>query len=271
MLRRLRQWLRSLTAGAEPPPDAVRRADEPPPAAATIEILQHDVHFYPALPAPQRDRLHRLVAQFLDEKEFWGSQNLAVTIEMKVYIAAHACLMVLGLPRLGLYPTAREVIVFPSHFGESIECIAPDGRTIVIDDKHVGQTWRRGPVLLSWDDIDPAARVPMMGHNTIYHEYAHVLDMMDGEADGVPPLESTDQLAAWQRVLGDEYRSLVAADRAGRRSFLDPYGAQDPAEFFAVATEQFFEQPRRFQRLHRALYGQLRQFYKQDPAAWMGG
>lgn len=235
-----------------------------------LEVLRRAVRFYPALPPAQRDRLHRLIAQFLAEKEFWGSQNLTVTFEMKVYIAAYACLMLLGLPRLGLYPTAREVIVFPSYFGESIECIAPDGRTIVIHDHYIGQTWRRGPVLLSWDHIDPAARGMMTGHNTIYHEFAHVLDLLDGEADGVPPLESVDLLPAWQRVMRTEYESLVAADRSGRRSFFDPYGAQDPAEFFAVVTEQFFEQPRRFQRLHRALYGQLRQFYKQDPAEWMG-
>lgn len=264
------RWLRgsSSDAGGIPAGQAPRAGEELD--ATARDVLRRAVQFYPALPEAQRDRLHRLIAQFLAEKEFWGSQNLTVTYEMKVYIAAHACLMLLGLPRLGLYPTAREVIVFPSHFGKSIECIAPDGRRIVIHEHFIGQTWRRGPVLLSWDHINPAARGSMTGHNTIYHEFAHVLDLLDGEADGVPPLESTDQLSAWQRVMRAEFESLVAADRAGRRSFLDPYGAQDPAEFFAVATEQFFEQPRRFQRLHRALYGQLRQFYKQDPAEWMG-
>src|SRR5262249_16385830 len=147
-------------------------------------FLQRHVSFFAALPRAQQSRLYQLVAQFIEAKEFWGPQNLEVTIEMKVYIAAHACLMIIALPRLGLFPNTREVIVYPSQFGERIRTIAPDGRVFMVEDKFLGQTWHRGPVLLAWDAIAPHPDGMVLGHNTIYHEFAHALDMLDGEANG---------------------------------------------------------------------------------------
>ena len=234
--------------------------------AEWLRVLERDVSFYRALPRAQRKILHGLIQQFIRQKEFWG--HLPVTIEMKVYIAAHACLMILSIPRLGLFPNAREVIVYPNHFGERVEAIAPDGRVFVVEEKYLGQAWHRGPVLLAWDAIAPRQGI-VLGHNTIYHEFAHVLDMMDGEVNGAPPLEKPEMYEPWKQVMTREFESLQAAAQTGRSSFIDPYGAQDPGEFFAVVSEHFFSQPRRLERLHRGLYGQLKQFYRQDPAQWM--
>lgn len=231
--------------------------------------LQRDVRFYPSLPGAQRKSLNNLVRHFIEEKEYWGPQNHKVTDEMKIYIAAHACLMILAVPRVGLFPNTKEVIIYPTRFGETVETIAPDGRVFMVEEKFLGQTWRRGPVLLAWDAIAPNTDGFALGHNTIYHEFAHVLDMLDGEANGTPPLEKPEMYATWTEVMTREYDSLRAAAQTGRQTFIDPYGAQNPAEFFAVVSEHFFSEPRRMERLHRGLYNQLKSFYRQDPVMWM--
>ncbi len=258
-------WWRRLFSGRG---EARRDGDPEPFRQAWLQTLYRGLPIYRRFPRDQRPVLHRLIQEFLDAKTFWGAEDLAVTDEMKVLIAAQACLMVVNLPRLGLYPKTKEIIVYPSEFGESVEAIGPDGRVYHIDDARIGETWHRGPVLLAWDGVSRTTRSGDDGHNTVFHEFAHALDFLDGAADGVPPLESREQHGEWLHVLRREYERLVSMVRRGRRSFIDPYGAEDPAEFFAVATEQFFEQPRRFHRAHRALYGQLQRFYGQDPAAW---
>jgi len=161
-----------------------------------------------------------------------------------------------------------EVIVYPHNFGQTIEAIGPDGRRYQIDLKHIGETSRRGPVLLAWDSIECLAQTRHARRNVIIHEFAHALDFLDGLANGTPLLDSDRRLADWVRVFTAEYEALVAMARAGRHTLLDPYGTKNPAEFFAVATECFFEQPRELQAHHPELYRQLRTFYDQDPAAW---
>lgn len=231
-------------------------------------LLAHHVPFYRRLSPAQQAALAQQVQSFLAEKEFWGSQDLAVTRKMKVVVAAYACLLVLERPDLGLFPRTPEVILYPSEFGEMIEAIGPDGRRYDIDLSKIGETWRGGPVLLAWDSVGGPYAADDDGHNTVLHEFAHVLDYLDGAADGAPPLETDEARTTWKRVMSDEYGALVAADRRGRRTFFDPYGAKNPAEFFAVVTEHFFEQPRRFRKNHRALYALLKSFYRQDPASW---
>lgn len=246
-----------------------RPAVEPMPDSEVERVLLRRAPFFLELPSGDRPALRSLIQSFLVEKEFWGSRGLDVTAEMKIVVAAYACLLVLKRPDLGLHPRTREVILYPRHFGEFIEAIGPDGRRYDIDRTRIGETWRGGPVLLSWSSVRGPFAQPHDGHNTVLHEFAHALDYLDGFADGVPPLSSRDQLARWKSVFGEEYQALVNAVRMGRRTFLDPYGAESPAEFFAVATEHFFEQPRRFRRNHRRLYALLESFYRQDPASWM--
>jgi Mlc titration factor MtfA (ptsG expression regulator) len=226
------------------------------------------VPFYRRLPAGLRPALLEATARFLAEKQFWGSQNLPLTDEMKQVVAAQACLLVLGNPRLGMYPQTREVILYPSDFGEILEAIGPDGRRYEVDLTRAGEASRRGPILLAWDDVKSSVTDREDGRNTVFHEFAHALDFLDGEADGTPPLEGPAQLAEWRRVMAAELAELRAAASRGRRTLLDPYGAESPAEFFAVATEHFFEQPARLRRTRPALYAMLRMFYGQDPARW---
>jgi Mlc titration factor MtfA (ptsG expression regulator) len=246
-----RRW-----AASEPFPQPWRR------------VLEANVPFFRRLPPDQRDDLLAGIQQFIAEKQFWGSQGLAITDDMKVVIAAYACLLVLRIPQFGLYPRTREVIVYPHSFGETIEAIGPDGRRYRIDQKRIGEASRRGPVLLAWDSVERLARTRRAPHNVIIHEFAHALDFLNGLADGTPPLDSDRSLADWVRVFTGEYETLIATARAGGRTLLDPYGTANPAEFFAVASECFFEQPRQLREDHPGLYRQLQAFYGQDPAAW---
>lgn len=247
-----------------------RRSESPaPPLPEQLQhILAQRVPFLRKLMPADRTVLTGLVQTFLEKKEFWGSQGLTVTDEMKVVVAAHACLLVLHRPDLGLFPRTREVILYPSDFGDVIEAIGPDGRRYEIDLTKIGETWRGGPVLLAWDNIGGPRAADDDGHNTVLHEFAHALDYLDGFADGSPPLATAQAQDEWTHVMTEEYQVLVTADRRGRRTFIDPYGAKNPAEFFAVVTEHFFEQPRRFLKNHRRLYALLKSFYQQDPASW---
>lgn len=231
-------------------------------------LLPRGVHFYRRLPRAQLPALHSLIRQFVAEKEFWGCNRLVVDDDMRVVIAAQAGLLVVGRPDLGCYPRVREIIIYPSEFGEITDAIGPDGTTYHIRDTRVGEASRRGPIILAWDSVYCSTADPADGHNTVYHEFAHALDFLDGEANGAPPLDNADQAAEWNRVFSAEFASLQSAVASGRRTTLDPYGAANPAEFFAVATEHFFEQPWRLRRNHAALYAQLRSFYRQDPASW---
>jgi MtfA peptidase len=131
----------------------------------------------------------------------------------------------------------------------------------------LGEAWARGPVVLSWDDVVRGAADVHDGHNVVLHEFAHQLDNESGDGDGAPRLPQRSMYVAWARVLGEEYAHLIDDVAHHRASVLDDYGATSPAEFFAVATECFFEKPTALKRRHPALYAQLQLFYQQDPAA----
>ena len=242
-------------------------SDTPFPVAWQ-RVLVECVPIYHRLPPQQRPALHDLTQRFIATKEFWGSKDLPVTEEMKVIVAAQACVLILNLPRLGLYPQTREVILYPKDFGEVLTAIGADGRSYEIDMTRIGEAVRRGPVLLAWESVQQEAIDPSDGYNVVFHEFAHALDFLDGEANGAPPLETKADYAEWSRVFSAAHQELKSAAARGRRTLLDPYGAKSPAEFFAVATEHFFEQGYRLKRNHPALYAQLRKFYQQDPANW---
>jgi Mlc titration factor MtfA (ptsG expression regulator) len=255
--RRLIPWReRRKAVRTEPFPESWRR------------ILEGNVPFFHRLPRDQREDLLAGIQRFIAEKEFWGSEGLTVTDAMKVVIAAYACLLVLRIPQFGLYPRTREVIVYPQKFGETIEAIGPDGRRYRIDARRIGEARPRGPVLLAWDSVERLVRTRPARNNVIIHEFAHALDFLDGLANGTPPLDSDERLADWVRVFTGEYEMLIATAQSGGHALLDPYGTANPAEFFAVASECFFEQPRQLHKRHPKLYRQLRAFYQQDPAAW---
>ena len=178
---------------------AERRAGHREPfPEAWLRVLETSVALYRRL--PPEPALRENIQRFIAEKEFWGSAGLEVTDEMKVVIAASACLLVLGLPEFGLYPRTREVIIYPGEFGETVEAIGPDGRRHVIEDLQIGEAAYRGPILLAWDSVKRQARRPRSSDNVILHEFAHALDFLDGLADGTPPIGGDERLAEWVRA-----------------------------------------------------------------------
>jgi Mlc titration factor MtfA (ptsG expression regulator) len=192
-----------------------------------------------------------------------------MTDEIRVTIAGQACLLILEHDH-DLYRNVRSILVYPSTVvspevtpslfsGPSVE--PPRGGVPVLGQAHKG-----GPVILVWDAVQHGGRNPRDGRNVVYHEFAHKLDMLDGAADGTPPLDPA-RYEAWVAACAAAYLDLKKRSAKNEKTFLDDYGATNEAEFFAVATEFFFEKPVRLAREHRALYEVLSDFYAQDPAA----
>ena len=227
-------------------------------------VVEHDVPLARWLSAEERERLLRLVQVFLTEKHFEGCGGLTVTEEMKIRIATEACLLLLNLEG-PCYPTLRTVLVYPHGFVPKFAGSPGTGEIARSPVPLIGESWGDGVVVISWDDAVRGARNPADGDNVVLHEFAHQLDAEDGAADGAPILPP-GALRTWGGVLSEEYERLRRDAADDRRSALDDYGATNKAEFFAVATEAFFEKPVQLEREHPALYTQLRQFYRQDPA-----
>jgi Mlc titration factor MtfA (ptsG expression regulator) len=229
-----------------------------------LEIIKRNVRLYRHLPEADRRELQGLVQIFLAEKHFEGCGGLEMTDEVKVTIAASACLLLLHR-ETDIYPRLITILVYPSAYvaktRNPIGAYALEGESI-----NLGESWSSGVVVLSWDDVLAGASDLRDGQNVVLHEFAHQLDREDGWVDGAPPLERRSQYVTWARVLGAEYERLQRASRLGRSTVLDDYGATDPAEFFAVATECFFEKPHVLRKRHPELYEELRSFYRQDPA-----
>lgn len=229
-------------------------------------ILQRNVPLYRRLPPDLRRLLHGLVNVFLDEKEFVGCAGLEIGDEVRVTIAGNACMLLLGRGRRG-FPGFRTILVYPDTFvvGQTTH----DG--MIETHEHSlrsGESWHRGPVVLAWADIVVDARGGGDPRNVVLHEFAHKLDEENHTMDGLPVLGDRSQHAEWAKVLGREYASLRRQADAGADSVLDPYGAVSPAEFFAVATETFYEDPLTMKQRLPELYEQLRRFYNLDPAGW---
>ncbi|HXV41041.1 MAG TPA: M90 family metallopeptidase [Steroidobacteraceae bacterium] len=215
------------------------------------------------LPAGLRDRLERLTAIFVGEKQFIGCGGLAVTPEMKVAIAAQACLLVLGR-NTHVYDRLRSVLVYPSQFVVPGEWHDEDG--VVTEESRVlaGESWDVSRVILSWEDVDSRG-APGEAYNVVIHEFAHYLDH---ESGGAPWIAGAGARRRWFRLLDQELERLRAQAESGERTFLDPYAAEDRGEFFAVASEAFFEEPAAFARERPALYRALADVYRLDPAGW---
>lgn len=208
-------------------------------------------------------RLHRLASEFLDQKTISGA-GMAPTDEQCAVIAALACLPVLELGLDG-YDGWHEVILYPETFVVHREEVDEFGVVHEGDAELGGESWGQGPVILSWADI--LSRDDDEGYNVVFHEFAHKLDMLSGGANGMPPLHRDMDPATWTATFQRAFDALRADIERGAPSWLDPYGAENEAEFFAVASEEFFELPDELQAHQPELYDQLRQFYRQDPVA----
>ena len=218
-------------------------------------------------PAADLAELHRLASLFLDAKEFHGTDGLVVDDAMAVCIAAQAVLPVL---RFGLAPYDGFVgiVVHPDEVVARREVMDDDGVVHAYDEVLAGEAMEGGPVMLSWRDVAEAGDSADWGYNVVIHEFAHVLDMGDGVADGVPPMPSAEARRQWLAVLMPAYDRHGEEVACGYETLLDPYGAQGPEEFFAVASEAFFVTPKELRAEHPALYGLLARFYRQDPASF---
>jgi MtfA peptidase len=230
------------------------------------EIIARNVPAVARLDATERAMLEDTVRIFLAEKNLEGCGGLELTDEVRVTIAAQACLLLLHLDGDEVFPTVESVVVYPSAY--RAPSVRRGGGVVLENQGRLGESHARGAIVLAWDAVKRAA----LGgpENLVLHEFAHALDQEDGRADGAPVLPEASMYRPWARVLGAEYEELVAELHAGQETSLDPYGATNPAEFFAVATEAFFGRPSELRRDHPALYEQLRGFYRQDPASRPG-
>ncbi len=231
-------------------------------------ILERNLPIYKRLPVALRKRLHGHINVFLAEKQFIGCGGLLLTDEIKLTIAAVACLLLLN-ERGEYYPKLSSILVYPSAY--RVTETFPVGGYVVQERKvvRIGESWALDQVVLSWEDIKRDATNWEDGHNVVLHEFAHQLDQEDGRADGVPILERRSDYLAWARVFEKEDQRLLRDVERGHKTVMARYGATDPAEFFAVATETFFEKPLLLKGKHPELDRELKRYYKLEPLEWM--
>jgi Mlc titration factor MtfA (ptsG expression regulator) len=241
----------------------------PPVPASWRSLLMSRVPLTNRLTPGERERLLLKMQHLIRGCRWEGCGGLTLTDEMQVIIAAHACLLVLELPGEP-YPSLRDVLVYPGTFRPRRFSWTPSVDAKHQEDPALGESWKQGVVILAWDSAEAGARDPADGQNVVLHEFAHQLDGASGELDGTPRLPHATALASWSTMLEKDFDKLVAEVEAGEPGVLDPYGATNRAEFFAVATEAFFERPAELKTERPALYETLRQYYRQDPAAPAG-
>jgi hypothetical protein len=230
------------------------------------EIIKRNVPYTRYLTVAEQTELHGHIQIFLHEKSFEGCGGLQITDEIRVTIAAQACVLLLNR-ETDYFPLMRTVLVYPSHYFASTSRRVAGGLVQQGVEARLGESWMRGPIVLSWDDVLRGAGDPHDGHNVVFHEFAHELDGESGAMEGAPRLPKATMYTAWARVLSAEYKDLLSDLERDHRQLIDSYGATSPAEFFAVVTEVFFEKPIQLQRHHPELYEQLHSFYQHDPAS----
>jgi Mlc titration factor MtfA (ptsG expression regulator) len=201
---------------------------------------------------------------FIHEKRFEGAGGLDITDEIRVVIAAQACILLLNR-EADYYPLMQSIFVYPKHFHVRDRRRMPDGTILEEEVEFEGESWERGPVVLAWEEVLADAADPDDGFNVVLHEFAHQLDGESGGEDGAPPIRDRSLAESWTRVMEREYEKLRKDVEMGAPHLIDAYGAETPAEFFAVVTETFFEKPRSMKHRHPELYDLLVRYFEQDP------
>jgi MtfA peptidase len=230
------------------------------------EYLEQHVSLYRRLPSDDRQELQGHINVFLAEKNFEGCGGLELTDNIRINIAAQACILILHRPT-DYFSRLTTTLVYPAAYVvEDKKWLLP-GVQVKDTQTRQGESWSHGAIVLSWDDVLRGC-AGEDGNNVVLHEFAHQLDTEDGAPDGTPVLDDGPSYSRWANVLGEDYDRLRKAVRSRRNTLLDPYGATDPAEFFAVATEFFFDKSIQLCHEHSELYEELRRYYKQDPAKW---
>jgi len=235
-------------------------------------ILQKSVPYFKNLPSELQTKLQGLTKIFLHEKRFEGCAGLELNDEIRVSIAAQACILLLGIDDLSsFYEGLRSVLVYPESYVAKVKnhrngYFVEEG----FQQRH-GEAWSRGHVVLAWDEVKKGDAYMHDGRNLVFHEFAHLIDYDYGATAEVESRENTGfwSWSSWGSIINQEYNKLLDAIRRNQHTLIDEYGATNLAEFFAVVTENFFERPRALRRKHPELYKQLKQFYQQDPAAYI--
>lgn len=232
-----------------------------------LKILDSNFRVYKKLPEHQQKKLFGLIHIFLDEKDFTACEGLEMNDEIRVTIAAQACLLLLNNKAQPWYRKLHTILVYPSAYvakSKSHEAnVISEG-----DSVRLGESWGGGSIVLSWSHSRQGGVNFNDGQNVVLHEFAHQLDQVDGPADGVPNFDDLTNYMDWAKILGREYKRLVHKAIKNQKSLLDKYGATNEAEFFAVATECFFEKPKQMSKKHPELYNSLSKYYGLNPLEW---
>ncbi|MCK9382042.1 MAG: zinc-dependent peptidase [Sulfuritalea sp.] len=250
MIRKLSAWWRQ------------RQGDRLAIPAALWNEVEAGLPFLGHLTPDERVHLRQLARGFIAEKQWSGAQGLQLTPYIQLVIALQACLPILYLG-LDWYAGWVGIVVYPGDFVIPRQIIDEDGVVHEYDDEVMGEAWHGGPVLISWFEYPQDAD----GINVVIHEFAHKLDMKSGAADGLPPLHEGMSRQRWIEVMSKAFDDLQRRVDRAEETPLDPYGAEHPAEFFAVASEAFFETPQMLKDEYAEVYEQFKLFYRQDPAA----
>lgn len=243
------------------------RAVNRPFPAAWRSILEQKVPVYSRLPKALAEELEHQILHFLYKKRFEGCAGLEISDEIRVVIAAEACLLLLNRPSRR-YAGLRWIYVYPSTFIARREQADQYGVVSHAPSYLLGESWGNGRVVLAWDSVESGIADGSDGHNVVLHEFAHQLDQEDGAADGAPLLYTRDSYKIWSQVFQREFSKLHQSLARGQSSLIDAYGATNPAEFFAVVTELFFERPAALAQQHSELFEQLQAYYRVDPREW---
>ena len=240
---------------------------------AWVDLLQAGVWQYKHLDAGQRERVHAVVARFVGRKEWVGAGGQEITNEVRVTIAGAASLLTLGLDEPYDFPRLKSIIVYPRSYQTPTATgdftFLGDDNPVTGGETRLGEAWPRSPIVLSWRNAQRQARVPGRGRNLVLHEFAHHVDGLNGDTDGVPHFDSREQRKRWSKVADAEFRTLRQRTRRGQPTLLDAYGASDLTEFFAVVTECFFEQPHALRQEHSDLYALMKSVFHQDPTTYL--
>ena len=229
-------------------------------------ILEERMPLYGKLPPALRDNLDGLVNRFLDEVKFFGYEGVEITDDIRVTIAAQACVLLVNKENRW-FKSLKTIHVYPTTFRSKLKRVEGHVHSERAQTRS-GESWAKGPVVLAWDSSAYGAFAAHDGQNVVMHEFAHQLDEQTGVTDGAPLLDKDQSASGWARAFRTAYRRLQRDVAAGHGNVLDAYGATSPAEFFAVATELFFERPADLRAQEPELYGQLSHYYRIDPAEW---
>lgn len=244
-----------------------KQIDASPFPAAWLQILRRNLPVYKRMWPDQQRELRQLIKRFLDTKDFVGCAGQTIDDTVRVTIAAHACLLLVGRPTLE-YQDLRSILVYPTGFRVAHD--SHDEFGLVTEDEHflIGESWSNGKVILAWDSVQRSVRNFSDGENVVLHEFAHQLDHESGVTNGAPLLYNKGAYGDWARIFSAEFAKLQEESATDNASLIDHYGASNPAEFFAVVTETFYERPYELASRHLALFEELKSYYRVDPREW---